>query len=534
MSHGALPRIACNDALAEMRRVVVCGLLALTSVARADLIRRAIDDAGGGGAAVQASAANDDLISWAGEPHPTTLPELLQLAIRQAPALQSARIDLAIAEAQISETWARRDWTVGAKLTASKSGGGLVSGFQIDSSSSFSIGGDIGRQLPTGGTIDLHVGTSYSGSTTTISGIGQFTSNAWSDDITGTFNQPLLKGRGRALYDATERKVELVRDADVLARRMVALNTVEAVVSSYWDLVLAERQVAITEASLALARERLRVTEVGVKGGKVAQAEVPAVDQIIATREEDVLNGELAVLDQSIALRRAVGMPIGAGELGLRVATDLDTRDHPLDLGKLVEQAYTASPQLAQLGKQDASSTIDIDVNDNGLLPQLDLALSFGPIGVDVPATGAAKNLVELRQLQVNGSLTFSRSLNHYDVRGRSRELREGREKLRVTAFDLRAQIAQTMAQAVAQIELAKRRVVLSQRAIDLANENIRIETDRFNLGRSTNFDVLNRLEELRQGELRKAQAMIDWHKAETVVMTLTGDILSRYGITLP
>ena len=89
------------------------------------------------------------------------------------------------------------------------------------------------------------------------------------------------------------------------------------------------------------------------------------------------------------------------------------------------------------------------------------------------------------------------------------------------------------MAAAVAQLEVAKRRVALSQQAIELANQNIKIETDRFNLGKSTNFDVLNRLEELRQAELRKTQAMIDWHKGEIVVEALTGDILPMYGITL-
>lgn len=511
------------------RRVLACLVLVLPSVARADLFARAIDDAGGGGGSASASSAdNDDLIRWAGEPRATALPELLQLAIRQAPALQSAKIDIAVAEAQISETWVRRDWTLRAQATGSKSGGGLVSGFQVDSSSAYGLGADLIRTLPTGGTVDLHVGTNYSNTNSTL-----FTLKDWSDAVSASITQPLLKSAGQSFYDATERKAELVRDVSVLARRLAALQTLESVVSTYWDLVLAERQVAITEASLALARERLRVTEIGVKGGKVADAEVPAVQQIIATREEDVLNGELAVIDRSIALRRAVGLPIGAGELGLRVATDLETRDQPLDLGGLIERAYGASPELAQLAKQDKSSTIDIDVTENGLLPQLDFALSFGPTGIDPSFPTAAKNLVELKQLQINGSLTYSRSLNQYDVRGRSHELRTAREKLRVTAFDLRAQIAQTMAQAVAQIELAKRRVVLSQRAIELANANIRIETDRFNLGRSTNFDVLNRLEESRQAELRKAQAMIDWHKAETVVMTLTGDLLPAFGIAV-
>ncbi|MGH2897457.1 MAG: TolC family protein, partial [Solirubrobacteraceae bacterium] len=118
-------------------------------------------------------------------------------------------------------------------------------------------------------------------------------------------------------------------------------------------------------------------------------------------------------------------------------------------------------------------------------------------------------------------------------VKGRLRETREVKRKLAVNALDVRAQIAQTMTRAVAQLEVARRRVTLSQRAIDLANENIKIETDRFNLGKSTNFDVLNRLEDLRQAELRKTQALIDWHKAEILVQALTGDILPAYGITV-
>jgi outer membrane protein TolC len=226
-------------------------------------------------------------------------------------------------------------------------------------------------------------------------------------------------------------------------------------------------------------------------------------------------------------------MEITAGELGLRVATELETQDKGYTVGPMLERAYAASPELAQLAKQEAGSTIEIEVNDNGLLPRLDLALQFGPTGTDTTFSGAGKNLVKFDALSAQGSLTFQQGLHRDDVKGRSRELRAGREKLRVNAADVKLQIAQTMAQAIAQIELAKRRVVLSQRAIDLAIENIRIETDRFNLGKSTNFDVLNRLEEQRQAELRKAQALIDWHKAETVVQALTGDLLPAFGITV-
>jgi len=502
----------------------------VSSRGEADVLRvlfAAADDQAGGSPAPQQSP---DLTAWAGEARATTLPELLQISVRQAPALQSAKLDIAIAEARIQQTWARDDW----QLRALAQGTGLSNGDSVQFDGTI----DLARPLSTGGTVALHGGSTYQRAETeqTVMELPEpitIVSKRWTQVVGGSFTQPLLRGRGRALFEANEVRAKLSRDVAVLARRLAAVQTVQAVISAYWDLVLAERSVAITRGSLELARERLRVTTIGADGGKIPRSEIPAVLQIIATREEDVLNGELGVLDRSIALRRTAGMPIGAGELGLRVATDVETKEQPIDLGQLVERAYTASPELAQLAKQDASATIDIEVTENGLLPQLDLALTLGPAGTGRTFSDSWSDLTEFNTLSIGGTLTFSQSLGRNDVRGRAREQREIKRKLAVNAVDVRSQIAQTMTRAVAQLELARRRVTLSQRAIDLANENIKIETDRFNLGKSTNFDVLNRLEELRQAELRKTQALIDWHKAEVVVQALTGDILPAYGIAL-
>ena len=505
-------------------RAVLFTLLATPAVAHADLMTRAFGQPGSPSPAPAASVENN-LLSWAGPVRQTSLPELLQVAVRQAPALATAKLDIEIAEAQIQQTFARHDWLVDAAVEGSWTESGVVAGVAEGSSKRLAMRAGISRMIPTGGTVGLHAATVYQKTDSTLD------YEAWSDSVALSLTQPLLRDRGSRIFNAREQQARISRDAAVLGRRAVALQTVQQIVSAYWDLVLAQRQVAITEASLTLARERLRITEIGSQGGKIAKAEIPAVQQIIATREEEVLGGELLVLERSIALRRAVGLEIAAGELGLRVATELEAQDRDWSVGPLLERAYAASPELAQLAKQESGTTIEIEITENGLLPRLDLALSFGPTGTDEKFGTAAANLVKFSELSATGSLTFQQALNREDVRGRSKELRLEREKLRVNAADLKMQISQTLARAVAQIELAKRRVVLSQRAIDLAIENIRIETDRFNLGKSTNFDVLNRLEEQRQAELRKAQALIDWHKAETVVQALTGDLLPAFGI---
>ena len=512
--------------------LILVALLGAPRGARADLLSRALTAADGDttGGGTPPPAQSDDLTAWAGAAQPSSLPDLLQAAVQHAPDLAAARIDIAIAEAQIEQTYARDDWHIKAVLQVNSSQG-YISGVQIDRATQASLVADVFRVLPTGGTINFHAGTEFSRNPDFITG-GDPTNN-WSDDVTIGFTQPLLRGRGRLIYEQFERRAVLSRDAAVLGRRLAAINAVQTVVSAYWDLVFAERQVAITQQSLDLAKERLRITTLGNEGGKIPRSEIPAVQQIIATREEDVLSGELSVLDRSIALRRATGLPIGAGNLGLRVPTDLDELAVKGDLDELTERAYAASPELARLAKTDSVTALDIEVNENGLLPRLDAALNLGPSGQDEKFGTAAKNLVTLKSIAVSGSLTFEHQIGQEDVRGRARELRENRRRLQVTAFDLRAQLAQTMARAIAQREVARRRVTLSQRAIELANENIKIETDRFNLGKSTNFDVLNRLEELRQSELRKTSALIDWHKAEAVIQALTGDILPTYGISV-
>jgi len=524
-----------------MSRFLGLVVVLLASTARADVLPRVLYQAAeptGPGAPVPApapapQAALDDLSAWAGPARTTSLPELLNLAVRQAPTLQSARIDIAIAEARIEQAYARDDWQLRSQVLGSRRSG-LVQGQELDQSYAFSGTVDLSRVLPTGGTVNLHASADYQNVEYSDPTADMFLGGTtWSTEVTAGFTQPLLRGRGRWLYEANERLATISRDAVVLARRQVAIQTVQTVVAAYWDLVLAERQVAITQSSLELAKERLRITQIGNAGGKVPRSEIPAVQQIIATREEDVLNGELAVLDRSFTMRRAVGLPIGQGELGLRVGSELATRDAMFDLGQLTERAFAASPELAQLAKQDQAARLEIEVTENGLLPQLDAAISLGPTGQDGNFGTATKNMAMFKSISINGSLTLQHSFGQENIKGLAREQREDRRKLEVTAFDLRAQIAQTMARAVAQLELARRRVALSQRAIDLANENIKIETDRFNLGKATNFDVLNRQEELRQAELRRAQAMIDWHKAESVVQSLTGDILPAYGITV-
>lgn len=509
-----------------------------TTTATADVgafALRMIDDptgpAGGGNPANQSTAPETpELAAWAGAPTPTDLPGLLSTAIKSTPALRSATIDIAIAEARIVEAEGIDDFVLTAELSGGRTTGSFLFNDIRFNSRDTSFGAAVGlsRSLSTGGTVTLGATMDY---TRTEDDSDGSVSTQWTDTISAQVTQPLLRGRGAAIARAQQARAQLSRDVSVLARRQVAIDAVQTVIAAYWDLALAERQLAIRRAGLDLIAERRRLTEAGINGGKVAPSELLAVEQAVATQQEQILNAEVAVVQQSINVRRATGMSIEPGAIALASGAQAGAPAKTATLEQSLQRAFATSPELAQLAVQDKDATIEVQLAENGLLPQLDAALRLGPTGRGTSFSEAGENLVKFDEYTVAGTLTFQYELGHHAATGASRAARLSREKLQVTATDVKAQIAQAVAQEVAVLELAARRVALAQTAIDLAKKNIEVEQARFSLGKSTNFDVLQRQNELQSAELSKASAEIDARKAEAALAALTGDLLAEYGI---
>ncbi|HWN67450.1 MAG TPA: TolC family protein, partial [Haliangium sp.] len=130
-------------------------------------------------------------------------------------------------------------------------------------------------------------------------------------------------------------------------------------------------------------------------------------------------------------------------------------------------------------------------------------------------------------------SLTLGHALGRRTARGRLEAARERLQRLDVDIQQAGNAIARGLILAVQQAEGAHRRISLSERVIELATQNIAAEQRRFEQGRSTNFDVLQRQDELEQAQLRRARAVHDYLQALTAIDAITGDLFERYGIRL-
>ena len=214
----------------------------------------------------------------------------------------------------------------------------------------------------------------------------------------------------------------------------------------------------------------------------------------------------------------------------MNVEAPLAAQIRPLQLAEGVRTSLARSPEIAALEVQGRGATIEVEVADNGLLPRLDLRVYGGPAGRGQEISDAMSALTD-GGYQVGGEVVIETPLPRRTARGAQERAEQERERVRVNMADMRRQIGQSAAQAVALAQTAERRMQLSTTAIDLTDKNIKAETGRFELGKSSNFDVLLRQEEHTQARLRFARATADYLRATAIVEALTGEILPRYGI---
>lgn len=99
-------------------------------------------------------------------------------------------------------------------------------------------------------------------------------------------------------------------------------------------------------------------------------------------------------------------------------------------------------------------------------------------------------------------------------ARGARTAARQGLRKAQLTEEDVRNQLAAAVARLCVSARTARQRADVLAGSMDAAALDLAAERARFEVGRSTNFDVLRRQEEVAQVQLGQARARVDEVKA--------------------
>ncbi len=463
-------------------------------------------------------------------PQSIRLPDVLQVAVRQNLSLESARIDIEIARAQMQQSLGIDDILLRAGANYFLRADEAVANNVIGTNGSSLASADVSasKLLSTGGTLSVTATSSRKDSTLSFNNSDV---TEYSSELSLRFDQPLLKGRGSAITRAVQDQRARSLSASELLLQGAAQTEIKAIIDAYWELVWAYRELSIRNSALQLAITRRKRTSDSIALGSIPKSALAAIDQVIATHEEDILLAKQTITLRSLELRRRSGLEIGPTQLDLLPEENLRVSPTTFSLQEVVKSAFQTSPELASLAKLQEGATIAVQVADNGVLPRLDLNLSAGPLGTSDSFGDSLVGLGTVKGYFVGGGLSFQKRLGQRSSKGLRAEAVARVSQVRLRRRDLKAQLASAAATAVQTARIAQKRMALSQRVIGLSEQNIETEKRRFESGRSTNFDVLERQEELKQGQLRYARASLDYMRAATAIDALRGQLLSKYGI---
>ncbi|HEX3765732.1 MAG TPA: TolC family protein [Kofleriaceae bacterium] len=465
------------------------------------------------------------------------LSDVVAVAVRQSPDLARARVDVDAARAQLTRAEGSEDTHLGAQAQVNLYRAGATD--PTPDSEVDQVNVSASRALSTGGTIGV-----------TLNGQRETEALIATDPNTGQpvpvilklfstglglrLTQPLLRGAGSQAFEAPIRQAERQRDAAALTSEARARDLLVSLAQAYWQVAFAWRQLEVRRISLDLARQQLAYTEGLIRSEKVPRSELLAVQQAIATRQQDVIAGEQDLYERSLALRQLAGLEIGSDAIAVKTEP-LPAGIEPSapEVDPVVRAAFAHSAELAAAEATRRAAELAAAAADNAARSRLDVEVSGGPVGVNTTASGALSSAISHPGLTLFAGVTGDHAIERRTERGGQAAARAAVLTARIAERDAQARLAVRATRAVQRTRAAIASVALGDQAIDLAEQNLVAEQKRFELGKSTNFDVLRRQDELEQARLRKASAVADHLAARADLDGLSGEILTRYHIVM-
>ncbi len=476
-----------------------------------------------------------------------SLAQAAQLALQNNLDIERGRYDPQVAHTQVEQARAVYDPSVG--LTASVSQTKTLPQNQtvdIDPltlqtsvsitrpfSKDVSVAPSFKQQIITGGNYELRFINTWNKSAPATSGITSRIENPrYQGTLQLTFSQPLLKNFGIEFNTAVIRQAQNTEEIARQRLLQTILDTVFAVQFGYWELAFRIEDLGVKREALSLAASFLAENKLRAELGTLAPIELVQSETQVKQREGDVITAEAAVREAEDALKQTLNIPESLGTWRIRLRPTDTPPFVPIADTSVEEKvgfALQHRPDIVQAQLRVASQEIARNAARNQRLPQVDLGSTASVSGFGGDLGSSTTDIGTADGYNWAFSLTFSYPLGN---RAANNALQQQNLLLKQALIDQR-KVQQTVSrdifQTVRNLETSSKSVEVTRAATVLARTQLEAEQEKFRLGLSTSFNVLqfqNQLTSARSSEIR---ALSDYNEALGRLDQVTGKL--QYGI---
>ncbi len=374
--------------------------------------------------------------------------------------------------------------------------------------------------------------TSFNNARTSTDNVFATRNPSYSSSFSLNFSQPLLQGRRIDNTRNQLRTQEVQREITDVQLRNQADNLSNQVRVAYWNLRSQIEQIEIQRRSLAQAEQLLANNRVRVELGTMVEMELAQAEVQVANAEQALLNAEIQWRQQELAFKRLLASgaddAIFAQTINPVDLPELDPVEPEVDIEAAIARALQFRPDLRAQDKQRQIAEMNLEVTQENTRPNLNLNASYSLSGVggnrfDRSGLGGEPQLVEtggymdgLQSILNFDTPTFNVSVNFsypLGMRSARANLERARLQLRQSELSLQSQQLQIETE-VTNAGLAVTNTFLqlaaARRSREAAERSVEAELTRFQVGASTNFQVVNAQDNLTSARLSELRAVIN------------------------
>lgn len=342
-----------------------------------------------------------------------------------------------------------------------------------------------------------------------------------------SLTQPILRGFGDQVGEATLRQARLNRTAAQHARDLAASQVLRDVSVAYWELWYSERAHQIDEEAFSLAvRQRDEaLARIGI--GALAKVEAYAFRTRVAELEQQLAVSEATVLGQSLELERLLGR---SGDSGVLHAQDSEV---PVQAARSpsaeAEAAVQASAELAQLQARLQVALDQAMVAGETERPRLDVDAYLQAQGLgNQEVLPAFEQFGRFDALSAHVGLTLELPLTGARYRAEQQSAALAAAGTRARLQSTEQQLRSSATAEVVRLEQARRRIELATRTVQIATESVKAQEERYQRGDAILLQVYEAQDTLRRAQLSLERSRVDAVQAALRLDHLKGSLLGQ------
>jgi outer membrane protein len=380
--------------------------------------------------------------------------------------------------------------------------------------------------------------------------------NPYSQSSLGvTVTQPLLRGFGSEL---NRRFIHIAKNSEKISDyvfQQQVISTISGVIRLYDDLVSLNADLKVKQETLATAQRLLEDNKNKVDQGTLAPIEATRAEAQVASAQQDLINSQGYVRQQELILKTVLARNWGDDPLvhDARIIPTDTLALEPLPTqapAEITAQALTSRPEYQAAKLQLTNTQISLKGTKNELLPEIDLVGSYqagGIAGAYNPSSLASTGLpgvggnygTVIDQILKGTYPTYSVGINlTLPVRNRVAQADVARDQLQVRQTQVRLkqlenQIRAEVEDALIALQRTRAAYEAATQTTKLQEQSLAIEQEKFDVGLSTNFLVIQYQSYLAQARSTEVAALDAYAKAKVQYERSIGSTLADHNVSI-